>query len=54
MAQRGIREYDAKKMLAKYWKEYVSKDFNYAGKVALVDPDTNMDKLAKENSWLKK
>ena len=54
MAQRGIREYDAKKMLAKYWKEYVSKDFNYAGKVALVGPDTSMDKLAKENSWLKK
>jgi len=54
MAQRGIREYDAKSMLAKYWKDYVSKDFTFAGKVALVDPDTNMDKLAKKHPWLKK
>ena len=54
MAQRGIREYHAKSMLAKYWKEYVSNDFNFAGKVALVDPDTNMDKLANKHPWLKK
>ena len=54
MAQRGIREFDAKKMLAKYWTDYVSKDFSYAGKVALVKPDTNMDKLAREKTWLKK
>jgi len=54
MAQRGIREYDAKSMLAKYWKEYVSKDFTYAGKVALVDPETDMDKLANKHPWLKK
>jgi len=54
MAQRGIREYDAKSMLAKYWKDYVSKDFKFAGKVALVTPDTDMDKLATKNAWLKK
>lgn len=54
MAQRGIREYDAKKMLAKYWIDYVSKDFSYPGKVALVDPETNMDALAKKHPWLKK
>ncbi len=54
MAQRGIREYDAKSMLAKYWKDYVSKDFKYAGKVALVSPDTNMDSLTKKHAWLKK
>lgn len=54
MAQRGIREYDAKSMLAKFWKEYVSKDFTYAGKVALVDPETDMDKLATKHPWLKK
>jgi len=54
MAQRGIREYDAKSMLATYWKDYISKDFSYTGKVALVDPDTDMDKLAKKHPWLKK
>lgn len=54
MAQRGIREYDAKSMLAKYWQEYISKDFKYAGKLALVDPDTDMDKLAQKLPWLKK
>ncbi len=54
MAQRGVREFDAKKMLATYWSEYVSKEFSYPGKVALVGPETNMDKLAKEEPWLKK
>ena len=54
MAQRGIREYDAKSMLAKYWKEYVSKDFKYAGKVALIDPSTNLDALSNKHPWLKK
>lgn len=53
MAQRGIREYDAKKMLAKYWTDYVSKKFKYSGKVALVDPNTNMEKLASKHTWLK-
>ena len=54
MAQRGIREYDAKSMLAKYWKDYISKDFKYSGKLALAQPDTNMDTLASKNAWLKK
>jgi len=54
MAQRGIREYDAKKMLAKYWTEYISKDFTYPGKLVLVDPDTDLDKLPKEHPWLEK
>ena len=54
MAQRGIREYDAKRMLAKYWSDYVSKDFTYAGKVVLVDPESNFDKLATQHPWLTK
>ena len=52
MAQRGIREYDGKKMLAKYWKEYFSKSFEYPGKVVLVDPNTKLDDLPKKNKWL--
>ncbi len=52
MAQRGIREYDGKKMLAKYWSGYVSKDFKFPGKVVLVDPKTKLDDLPKKNKWL--
>ena len=54
MAQRGIREFDGKKMLANHWAEYISKDFSFPGKVVLVDPETNLDELAEEHSWLKK
>ena len=53
MAQRGIREFDGKKMLAKYWTEYFAKDFSYPGKVVLVDPNTKLDDLPKKNKWLK-
>ena len=52
MAQRGIREYDGKKMLAKYWTEYIGKDFSYPGKIVLVDPNTKLDDLPKKNKWL--
>ena len=53
MAQRGIREYDGKKMLAKYWNEFFSKAFDYPGKVVIVDPKTKLDDLIKKNKWLK-
>jgi len=54
MAQRAIREYDAKRMLAKYWNEFISTDFVYPGKVTLVSPDKDIDRVAEENTWLKK
>jgi len=54
MAQRGIREYDGKKMLAKYWTEYISKDFVFPGKIVLVDPKTKIDNLPKKHKWLTK
>ena len=53
MAQRGIREYDGKKMLAKYWSEYFKGLNPYEGNLVMVDPETDMDALASENSWLK-
>jgi ATP-citrate lyase beta-subunit len=53
MAQRGIREYHGKKMLAKYWTEYFDKGFSYPGKIILVDPDTKLDDLPKKHKWLK-
>ena len=52
MAQRGIREFDGKKMLAKYWSEYISKDFSFPGKVVLVDATTKLDDLSKKYKWL--
>jgi ATP-citrate lyase beta-subunit len=53
MAQRGIREYNGKKMLAKYWSEYFGKGISYPGKIVLVDPNTKLDDLPKKNKWLK-
>jgi len=54
MAQRGIREFHGKKMMAKYWSEYFKGLEKYAGKIALINPKTTMDDLAKQNPWLKK
>jgi len=53
MAQRGIREYDAKRMLAAELPKYLDDGFSYEGKVALVGPETDLDALAKDNPWLK-
>ena len=52
MAQRGIREYDGKRMLAKYLPEYLS-DFSYKGQLILVSPETDIDNLPADNPWLK-
>jgi len=54
MAQRGIREFHGKKMMTKYWSEYFTGLEKYDGKIALFDPKTTMDDLAKQNPWLKK
>jgi len=54
MAQRGIREFDGKRMLAKYWSEYISKEFSFPGKVILVDPKTKLDDLSNKYKWLTK
>jgi ATP-citrate lyase beta-subunit len=52
MAQRGIREYDAKRLLAKYLPEYLN-GFSYKGDLALVGPDTDLEELVAANPWLK-
>ena len=52
MAQRGIREYDAKRLLAKFLPQFISGEFSYSGKVAFVGQETDMDKLKSENPWL--
>lgn len=52
MAQKGIREYDAKRMLATELPKYLGGKLSYEGHVALVGPETDMNALAKENPWL--
>ncbi len=53
MAQRGIREFDAKKLLAKYIGDYSCGKFHYSGEVALITPDYSIDGAAKDNPWMK-
>ena len=53
MAQRGIREHDAKIMLAKYLPDYID-NFSYEGKLALVTPDTDLEALVTKYPWVKK
>jgi len=54
MAQRGIREYHGKKMLAKHLTTYLGKPHGYDGKILLVDQTTDWKKLKQENPWLTK
>ncbi|MEA1870803.1 MAG: ATP citrate lyase citrate-binding domain-containing protein [Candidatus Bipolaricaulota bacterium] len=53
MAQKGIREYDAKRLIAKALPEYSNGAFSFEGRMALVSPKTNLTALAGENPWLK-
>jgi ATP-citrate lyase beta-subunit len=53
MAQRGIREYHGKKMLARHLDAYLEDKTGYDGKIVLVDQTTDWEKLVKENPWLK-
>ncbi|KAF5434898.1 ATP-citrate lyase beta-subunit [Candidatus Methanophagaceae archaeon] len=53
MAQRGIREYDAKNILAKHMKKLSKGTVKYRGKVALVTPNTSIAAVAKKKHWVK-
>jgi ATP-citrate lyase beta-subunit len=53
MAQRGIREYDAKRILAKHVAKFSDGTFTYEGKVALVTPDKSIEAVSAENPWVK-
>lgn len=53
MAQKAIREYDAKKILQERWGEYFGDTaVFYAGKAVQVTPETDWDRLKAENGWL--
>jgi ATP-citrate lyase beta-subunit len=53
MAQRGIREFDGKRIILNNWQRFFdqSLDFDYKG--ALVGPETKKEDLLKEHPWLK-
>ena len=52
MAQRGIREYDGKKILANNWKEYFDDAFEYDFKSILITPETDLDEIPQEHPWV--
>jgi ATP-citrate lyase beta-subunit len=53
MAQKAIREYDAKKILQERWGEYFGDTIVYGGKTVQVTPESDWDRLKTENGWLK-
>ena len=52
MAQRAIREYDAKRMLSAHWTEYFGKASRYEGNVVLVTAETALSDLGDQYPWL--
>ncbi len=51
MAQKAIREFDAKTILAKHWDKYFP-DFTYAYETVMVQNGSELREKAKENKWL--
>ena len=52
MAQKAIREYDAKSILAKHWNKYFP-DFTYAYETIMVQNGSELKEAAKSKSWIK-
>jgi len=53
MAQKGIREYDAKRLVGKALFELSGKPPRFGERLVLVTPDTDLDGLPTEHPWLK-
>ncbi|RUM61138.1 MAG: ATPase, partial [Sulfurimonas sp.] len=51
MAQKAIREFDAKSILAKHWNKYFP-DFTYAYETVLVQNGSELKEAAKTHKWL--
>ena len=52
MAQKAIREYDAKSILARHWDKYFP-NFTYPFESVMVKNGDELKKLAEEKKWLK-
>ncbi|MHA2246820.1 MAG: ATP citrate lyase citrate-binding domain-containing protein [Candidatus Hodarchaeales archaeon] len=51
MAQKSIYEFSAKKLLMSELPKYFP-EYNYHGKLAVITPDTDWNKLVTDNPWL--
>ena len=51
MAQKAIREYDAKSILARHWDKYFP-NFTYAYETVMVQNGADLKEAAKTNAWL--
>jgi len=54
MAQKGVREYDAKRLMGKALSEFSGGTFKFKPKQVLIGPETDFTKIEKKNPWLKK
>ncbi len=54
MAQRPIREYDGKRMIARLLAGFADKGISVVDRYVQVRPDTDLDKLPKQHAWLTK
>jgi len=52
MAQKGIREYDAKKMMAKALSQFSNGKIQFEASQVLIGANTDLQKLEKDNPWL--
>ena len=52
MAKKGIREYDAKRLINKALPEYSGGRFHTDDRLVLVTPETDLDRLAQDHPWL--
>jgi ATP-citrate lyase beta-subunit len=53
MAQKGIREFDAKRMMSKALPEFSNGKIKFDASQVLIGPNTDLQKLADKNPWLK-
>ena len=54
MAQRAIREYDAKHLLAEYLRKHKELSYQYPDTMVMVTPEKSLLELAEEYPWLNK
>ena len=53
MAQKGIREYDAKRLVGEALAELGGREPDFGERLVLVTPKTDLDRLEVEHPWLK-
>ena len=53
MAQKSIREYDGKKLIANQWNNYISKSITLNFKSIIVKSGKELQSLSNQHTWLK-